>query len=277
VCQELARLRGLRGEEAFVVGLLHDFGKVVACAGLEHSIENGKLQVPGQIGWPLPAVAQAVERQHVPLGNAIALRWRLPPLVQVAIGNHHGTPTDGAQEPLLEAVRAADAVVELLMMKSRVSPADLVPVRMLTSLSEREAVSRVLEQVPELVAAFEQVSAVARPGESAIALPETTLQPDARAVDFAVEVKVGGQIQRYTATAIATNGIALSGEQPLAECHLVAATLHGAPEPFRIWAYARLSRPDGSQYRVELKPFALKGTERIFWTHLLDEAGPALA
>ncbi|HUK66691.1 MAG TPA: HDOD domain-containing protein [Anaeromyxobacteraceae bacterium] len=277
VCQELARLRGLKSEEAFVVGLLHDFGKVVACAGLELSFAKAKNKALGHLGWPLPAVAQAVERQHVHLGNLIASRWKLPPLVQHAIGNHHGTPTEGVQEPLLEAVRAADAVVELLMMKSRVSPADLVPVRTLTSLSEREAVSRVLEQVPELVAAFEQVSVANTTYASAIALPDTTLSRQARAVDFAVEVRVGGRTQRYTATTIETNGIALSGEQPMPECHLVTATLHGGPEPFRIWAYARLSRSDGALYRVELKPFALKGTEPIFWTHLLDEAGPALA
>jgi len=277
VCQELARLRGLRSEEAFVVGLLHDFGKVVACAGLEHSIEKGRLKVPAAAGWPLPAVAQAVERQHVPLGHAIASRWKLPPLVQEAIGQHHGTvPHD--EEPLVEAVKAADAVVELLMMKSRVSPADLVPVRMLTSLAEREAVARILEQVPELVVAFEQLDLVRPSSPSVLTLPETTLRPGARPVEFEVEVSLGGQIGKYTATTIATNGLALAGSEPLPESRLVAATLHGPPEPFRIWAYARLCRREGSLYRVELQPFALKGTERIFWSHLLDEAaGSAVA
>src|SRR5512140_486721 len=41
VCQELARLRGLRTEEAFVLGLLHDFGKIVASTALEALIAEG--------------------------------------------------------------------------------------------------------------------------------------------------------------------------------------------------------------------------------------------
>ena len=41
--QELARLRGLRTEEAFTVGLLHDFGKIVAIATLEAILDEEKI------------------------------------------------------------------------------------------------------------------------------------------------------------------------------------------------------------------------------------------
>jgi HD-like signal output (HDOD) protein len=75
VCQELARLRRLRTEEAFVLGLLHDFGKIVASSALEALLEEGRYQ--GR--WPLEAWASVVDDQHVPVGLATAAAWRLPP------------------------------------------------------------------------------------------------------------------------------------------------------------------------------------------------------
>jgi len=148
-------------------------------------------------------------------------------------------------------------------------------VRTLTSLAEREAVARVLEQVPDLVLAFEQADMLRSLAPSVIVMPETTLLPGARQVDFQVEVQLGGKLCRFTATEIAPNGIAMTGEEALPESRLVAATLHGPPEPFRVWAFARLSRREGPLFRVELQPFALRGTERIFFSHLLDEAAAA--
>src|SRR5512141_1023507 len=64
VCQELARLRGLRTEEAFVLGLLHDFGKIVASSALEALLEEGQFE--GR--WPLEVWAAMVERHHVAVG-----------------------------------------------------------------------------------------------------------------------------------------------------------------------------------------------------------------
>ena len=40
LCQEVARLRGLRQEEGYLLGLLHDFGKVVACSCMESLVEK---------------------------------------------------------------------------------------------------------------------------------------------------------------------------------------------------------------------------------------------
>ena len=107
VCQELARLRGLRTEEAFVLGLLHDFGKVVASSALEALLDEGRFQ--GR--WPLEAWSALVERQHVAVGMATAVAWQLPPLVGEVIGAHHDSQAPCRDPRLLAVVVASDQVV----------------------------------------------------------------------------------------------------------------------------------------------------------------------
>jgi len=268
ICQELARVRLLRQEEAFLLGLLHDFGKIVACASLESLLAGGRLDGT----WRPEDLAEAVERQHVQLGMATAARWRLPALVRQVIESHHGAGAGSCEAPaLLDVVRVSDEVVGLLMRQSQVSAVDLVPVKPLAGLPERDAVARVVEKVPEFVAAFERPEPPAARSPW-LAAPASILEPGARPVRFDVTVSLARRVRRYAAEAVGERALAMTGHEPLPEGQLVEATLHSPPEPFRIWALARRSRPHGGAFQVELQPFALKGTERVFWRHLLGGA-----
>ncbi len=149
VCQELARLRGLRTEDAFTLGLLHDFGKVVALAGLEALLEQEKVEGAFDRG----AWEAVVERLHQPLGLVMAARWKLPKLVGEVVAAHHGG--GACSDPrLLQVVADSDRVVALLLRKPRVSEQDLAGVPGLAA-AERAPVALVLEQIPDFVAAFE--------------------------------------------------------------------------------------------------------------------------
>ncbi|MFT3916586.1 MAG: HDOD domain-containing protein [Anaeromyxobacteraceae bacterium] len=270
VCQELARLRGLKAEEAFVIGLLHDFGKVVATAALEQLLETVLVRSP----QPVETWAGVLERHHVPVGMALAERWNLPPLVRDVIASHHGEGKPPRDRKVIEVVQLSDEIIELAMTRTGVAPPDLAAVKGLSSAAEREAVARVLEEVPEFVAAFETPAGAAFVGSPRIDVPESVLAGEGRPVNIGVSVSVAHRPRLYTATAVKRDGLVMKGQEPLPEHRLLQAKVY-AEEPLAIWALTRLCRrtPDG--YAVELQPFGLSGPARTWWRSLVD--GPAQA
>jgi HD-like signal output (HDOD) protein len=271
VCQELALLRGLRGEEAFVMGLLHDFGKVVITSALELILETGSVRG----AYPVEVWAGVLERHHVAVGLAVAERWTLPAAVLETIGGHHGSPPARLSDPHTNAlVRVSDDVVGLALSRTGVAPTDLARVTGLGSAAEREAVARVLEEVPEFVAAFEAPAGAAFVASPRIEEPETTVGGEGRAVNIGVSVKVAHRPRLFTASRVTPDGLVMTGQEPLPENRLLEAKVY-AEDPLTIWVLTRLCRrlPDG--YQVEVRPFGLSAPARLWWEALV--AGPAQA
>jgi HD-like signal output (HDOD) protein len=253
VCQELAGLRGLRAEEAFTLGLLHDFGKIVALTCLEGLLEGEPPRAP----LPRAEWEGLVDRHHVRLGLITADRWHLPPLVHEVIAAHHGGGAPCSDARLLEVVRTGDAVVRFLLDKAHVAPADLAAVAGLAP-GERERLAQVLEHVPDFVAAFETPAAAAAVPTPCVAQPETTLPLPGRPARLGVSVSVARRPRLYTATSVSAGGLVLAGEEPLPENRLLEAKIYAEP-PFTLWVLSRLCRRDGAGWRVEVQPFALSG------------------
>jgi putative nucleotidyltransferase with HDIG domain len=267
VCQELARLRGLRTEEAFVVGLLHDFGKIVASAALERLLEEGRLEAR----LPLEAWTAVVEREHVRAGAAMAEKWRLPPIVGEVIAAHHGAAAPCRDPRLLEAVRTGDAVVALVLTRTRVTQADLARVPGLAP-AEREPVERVIAEVPEFVSAFETPAAAAFVASPRVAEPESTFEAPPRELRLGVSVSVARRTRTFRATGVVEGGLVLAGEEPLPENRLLEAKVY-APEPFSMWVLTRLCRRSPDGFRAEIQPFALSGPAREGWERIAGGAG----
>ncbi len=266
LCQELARARGLRTEEAFVLGLLHDFGKIVTSSALEALLDEGRFD--GR--FPLEAWAALVERQHVAVGMATAAAWKLPVLVGEVIAAHHAAP--GAvhcKDPkLLEVVRLSDQVVALLLTRSRVTSADLGRIAGLGP-EERTAVERVIENVPEFVSAFETPAAAAFVGSPRVALPETTFGGAGRKVaKVGVSVSVARRPRLFQVSEVSPDGLVMGGEEPLPEDRLLEAKVY-AQEPFTMWALVRLCGRAPGGFRGELAPFALSGPIKESWEKLV--------
>jgi len=266
VCQELALHRGQKAEEAFVVGLLHDFGKIVTTSALEILLET--IQVRG--AFPLEAWAGVVERQHVPIGLSLGERWNLPPPVTEAIAAHHGGR--GRASPMVDIVRLSDQVVGLALRRTGVSSADLAGLPGLSSAAEREMVARVLEEVPEFVAAFETPAGTAFVGSPRIAAQDGAVGSEGRTVNIGVSVTVARRPRLFTASLVTREGLAMSGQEPLPENRLLEAKVY-AEEPLAIWVLTRLCRRTPEGFRVEIQPFALSGPARAWWDGLV--AGPA--
>lgn len=155
LCQELAKARSLPVEEAFVCGLLHDFGKVIAIACVEEILES---RGDGEADrWPPDCWLEVVDRYHVELGLVLAARWELPAIVSDVISLHHAAARAGAAaaDPrLLQLVMAADEVVALLQGRPDACREDLARLSLLTR-GELDLVEGVLDRLPEFVASFE--------------------------------------------------------------------------------------------------------------------------
>jgi HD-like signal output (HDOD) protein len=273
VCQTLARLRQLRAEEAFTLGLLHDFGKVVALSGLEALLEGG-LMNSAQAGQIDRADWEAlVERHHQKVGAILADRWRLPRLVSEVIALHHGAAGVCSDQALLDVVRLSDEVVRLVLAKARVTEEDLVGLGGLTQ-AERDAIGRVVEQVPDLVVALETASAPGLDPVPSLRLPDTTLSGQRRPARLPVAVMVAKKPRLYTAEVMEPSGIELVGVEPLPVNRLLEAELRGRRH-LTVWLLTTLCRSEGEVYRVEAKPFALSGPSREIWNQMMEEQGVA--
>ena len=273
ICQELAVLRQLRPEEAFLLGLLHDFGKVVTYASLELLIHQRR--VSGR--WTLADWKAVVDRHHQALGARTARSWGLPLLFTDVIGAHHATAGEDPASPyacedpgLLAVVRTSDRIVALLSGPPSpgvgLLPPGLVPEE------ERGPVLRVLEGLPELITAFEpEGSSAAEP--SPVVEPVSGLGPGQRPVRSPLEVKLADGAQSWAAATVGPEGLSMVGRDPLPEGQLLRVTLAARADPFTLWTLVALSRraADGA-VTVELRPFSLGGLARERWLELVAAA-----
>ncbi len=87
VYAEAAPEAGLRGEEAFVAGLLHDVAKLI----IDDFLPDGG---PGPVD--LQDESAAVGLNHAELAEYMLKQWNLPPAITDAVRHHHDQPGAGA-------------------------------------------------------------------------------------------------------------------------------------------------------------------------------------
>jgi putative nucleotidyltransferase with HDIG domain len=90
--QEIARLRRLNVEEAFLSGLLHDVGRPVLLQAIVDL--HKELRAPENTA----AVEAAARQHHAPVGSALILKWSLPASLADTIRFHH-TPELATSDP----------------------------------------------------------------------------------------------------------------------------------------------------------------------------------
>jgi putative nucleotidyltransferase with HDIG domain len=268
LCRELARTRGLLGDDAFTCGLLHDFGRVIAIGAIER-IASG--QRPAR---PMSAEFwnRVVDRHHVALGVTLAARWELPQVVIDAVALHHEETDLGAESPaLLAVVRIVDPLVGLLRDRSHLQ-ATLEAMASLTD-ADGDALRRVLRGLAGYLASFERepgapdARLLAPPPRPAPALRAPTLPEDRR-----VRFRIAGQ--DYEATGFGPNQLFVRGPAPLPEELLLEVeALHQPGLVFH--ARVLLCWPEGEACGALLMPFALTGPALLHWHGLVPAGGAA--
>ena len=104
------QLRKGSSDRAFLGGMLHDVGKMIALRSLSELAERGELQV----GFTPARLASILEHVHLNLGFEAVATWRLPEFVLEICMNHHGAVSaKDAEQSELHAIRLVSGLNEL--------------------------------------------------------------------------------------------------------------------------------------------------------------------
>jgi putative nucleotidyltransferase with HDIG domain len=266
LAQELANLRGLQADIAFLAGLLHDFGKVVLLATLDQGGGEGPR-------WPAERWFEIIDKHHVDAGVRAAREWKLPPAVVEIIRAHHGNvQIDAGYKPLLQIVQLTDRIIELMNNKSVVSSEDLSKVQGL-ALGECQRLAHALAGIVDGVASFSEPERSAAPAGPTVSWvePAAKKDPPAGRVDFAASVERRDGPVLYTAKAIDWQRLIVRGCAPLPENSLVKLTIH-VGEDIKIMVNVARSTSEGGEWEVELRPFALGGESKQHYEGIVQKA-----
>lgn len=269
-CRHLALRRGVDAEEAFVCGLLHDFGRMVTIACFEEILTRTQdLRVLPEDEW-----LASVDRFHVELGMVTAARWNLTPLVCAVIASHHRLELAGQFRTMVEIVAAADAIVDLLHKSPRLSVIELgaLPLRP----GEADFLMMVVPQLPAFIAALDD-AAPSTTGEhptvrSQVQKVDSAL-PGRRPASFPVGMIRAGASVPFQATYIAASGLGMIGATKVKENNVVRLRLEAPAGPLEVWANVVLCVPEGSHHRVEAKLFAPDRPTQEAWDRLYASPG----
>jgi HD-like signal output (HDOD) protein len=267
ICQMLARQRGLASDDAFLCGLLHDFGWLLALRGLEEILQKHP-EVPAR---DAAAWAEVVENLHVELGLVLAARWDLPALLNDVISLHHeNDPGKSPHAAMIDVVQAADQVVALLGRHAHITAETLNAAPKLRA-EERARLVASLPGIPSVIAAFEvdqpgkpAVSKVAAAPAPADPVPAEELVP----IEGTVTLHSPKRPNPFALRAVGTASWEMFGKDPIPEGLLIEATLGSADPPLRIWAKSVQSRSESGGFRVVCKPFLLNGQVLAKWLQL---------
>jgi HD-like signal output (HDOD) protein len=263
ICQALAKHRKLHHEDAFVAGLLHDFGWLVGITALEKVIARQQGAAREIENW-----SGMIERLHVKLGLQVAEKWRLPALLHGVMADHHfaGAPK-GDHAKLTALVSASDAIVALMAVQPHVSAADLEKLPQLLA-GEPEALASMLPEIPSLISSFNP-EAAQKHAPSALIQPATLPPEGFRPIDLRVAQLKPKPQGPFTMSGIASHGWTMRGSDALPVLQLMEAEILIPSQPaLRLWAKTTICTSQGGGYQVECKPFALNGPTLTRWNDL---------
>jgi len=113
-----ARVRSRFVEEAFIVGLLHDIGKLILHQKMPEPYREIVKRVRLERKDFCPAEQDALGFTHCELGSVILSRWNFPPYLVDAVGHHHtpeaASPPREGGVPLAHVVCFADEMAKTL-------------------------------------------------------------------------------------------------------------------------------------------------------------------
>lgn len=265
-CKELAGRRGVPPDQAFLGGLLHDFGAVVAITSLE---------AIGKTSGPLPVLPEAawrrlVESLHVELGMVVVGKWSLPEPIAEVVASHHTPQTcSRVYRPLVQLVAVVDHILEVLDRGSDGGLPALVEVPGLDH-DERFRIGALMPKVADQMSKFELAND--RGVTSSIERP-TEVDDHGWPVDFPMESRANVQ---YRACALAPNLLAFKSPAPLQPAWLTQLTLHCAPDKITMLAHVKTCEVTPRRdYLVTVTPFGLAGDDKAAWQRLIARTKPA--
>jgi HD-like signal output (HDOD) protein len=264
-CQVLAPLRLLPPQQAFLCGLLHDFGRVVTLASLEELIPARATASLDEAEW-----LGIVDRLHVEVGTLVAQRWNLPELLVDVIANHHKPEIKGQPRPYVDLVNAADQVVMMLEDCPYLLGRDLLGLPGLRSRQEIDALMLYMPLIPGYISGLDEtVTPGGSPGDTAVEKPPTMLDGERSEVDFPVTWARANSEVMYKARFLTAKGIAIAGLTQLYEGTVVRLRVGGSGVPIDLSGRVVLCRPEQPRgFYIEVKLFVLPGAAQAWWSEV---------
>ncbi|MEO7735498.1 MAG: HDOD domain-containing protein [Kofleriaceae bacterium] len=255
-CKELAGRRGVAPDQAFLAGLLHDFGAVVVVACLE-SLGAAHLPVLPEATW-----RRLVDDLHIEFGMVVVARWKLPEPIAEVIASHHTPHTCmRVHRPLVQLVAIVDQIVEILD-RPEGGIAALAEVPGLEH-DERFRIGALMPKVAEQMARFE-TPAVREVGS--LITPTPSLLDGGWPVDFVIESRSQAE---YRACALAPSMIAFRSAAMLQPAWLAEVTLRCEPDTIAMLVNVKSCEPQAGEFLVTAQPFGLAGEDKAAWLRLI--------
>jgi HD-like signal output (HDOD) protein len=252
-CQKLAPVRRLDDNQAFLVGLLHGFGRSVAIAAIEKLMTTFKGVTPlKMLEWL--AVA---DEQREKLALAVAERWQLPADIIASL------KPEAASTPMGQLVAEGERIAAALESNWRPEPSAPAEARPLEEL------------IAGLPAALDALAAVPPPTAgrpNAVAVVDHALAGELRPFSDAVtDCKKQGRAT-LTSVSIAASGLELQSSLAMQECSMVRLGVGSDAQRFETWFNVALCVPAGAGCRVEVELFSPSRELKERWLGLFARA-----
>ncbi len=270
-CRALAYWRQTDAEEAYVCGLLHDFGRVVAVAGFEDIIgRTHDKRVLSEACW-----ADAAEQVHLKIGLVTAQRWNLSPLLCSVIANHHTPERSGGYRAMVDIVAVADKLVEALDKEPHPNTSDLMKAAPLR-IDEAEYMVTILSTVAASVSAIDETTAmpeVVAASPSQVSRPPSALSPPHKPVELKVGLLRSSGNVACQGTYLSRDGIAFVGKIKIRENSMIRLAVETPKQPLDVWAVVARCEPEGDASRIEARLFAVAPELQAAWSQLFASVG----
>jgi len=256
-CKELASRRGITPDQAFLAGLLHDFGAVVVLACLE-SLGVARLPVMPEASW-----RRLVEDLHVEFGMVVVARWKLPEPIAEVIASHHTPHTCmRVYRPLVQLVAIVDQIIEILdRPDGGIAALSEVPG---LEHDERFRIGALMPKVAEQMARFETK---AQRDVGSVVAPTPGLLDGGWPVDFPIDSK---SRTPYRACALAPAMLAFRSPAMLQPGWLAEITLRCDPDTIAMLVNVRSCEAQpGGTFLITAQPFGLAGDDKAAWHRLI--------
>ena len=251
--KELATSRRLPSDAAFLGGLLHGFGSIVAIACAETMGRD--IPVVGESVWS--SVFDEVEQTFA---AALAQQWNLPaPVVDTIAQHKHPETCTTDNRAVVQLVATANSAIARLERAGASSTA--------TALDDTDIPQKERRMVRATLArAAERMAAIEMPAHAEHASTLTTVieRIDITPIDVKVTSKSGSE---YHCTAIGDEALVFSG--PALPAGWIAELVFDRPRPTPVLVNVRSCVPAPKQtYAIIARPFALDDDARAAWAAL---------
>ncbi len=273
-CQAMAPRRNLPTEEAFICGLLHDFGEMVAIECLETIISRQKNMQPR----PAEFWTKIVQKYHILAGEFIAKKWKLPKLYEDVIIHHHDFQTeDSSHLPYLKLVALANEIVHLLNNNAHVSTDLFASNPLIVDENDVQFIALIIPQLSPKVAAIESAHDLSacrlsgNPQCSMVASPPPQ-PPEGPAVTtfFTVAGVTKSGLQEYHGIFISPTRLGIRGKTAVEINSLMRFVITHAGKKIEFWATVLSCVAAQGEFSIEVKPYGLSSDAKKQWQRIMD-------